>query len=139
MSIDSFSIETIPTPSVIIDLPTAQRNIEKMSRYCREHNLKLRPHTKTHKSIYMARLQMEAGASGLTVAKVGEARAMAEAGDDLLIAYPALDRNRSSQIAEMAKAKAIHVGIDSTTAADHLAEAARAAGSTIGILVDVDT
>src|SRR3954451_15879918 len=119
MSIDSFSIETIPTPSVIIDLPTAQRNIERMSRYCREHNLKLRPHTKTHKSIFMARLQIEAGAGGLTVAKVGEARAMGEASDELLVAYPALDSNRSGQIAEMARSKAIHVGIDSIVAADH--------------------
>ena len=50
------------TPAVIVDLAIAQRNIEKLAAYGREHSLGIRPHTKTHKSARMARLQMEAGA-----------------------------------------------------------------------------
>ena len=50
-----------------------------MAAYAREQDLKLRPHTKTHKSVMVGRMQMELGATGLTVAKVGEARVMAVA------------------------------------------------------------
>ena len=57
----------------------------------RRWGVTLRPHTKTHKSIRMARLQLDAGAAGLTVAKAGEAMTMAQAGNDIFVAYPALD------------------------------------------------
>ena len=91
--------DATPTPSLIIDLPTVKRNIAKLAAYGREHNLAIRPHTKTHKSIRMAKLQLEAGAAGLTVAKVGEAMTMAEAGRDIFIAYPALDPWRRERLA----------------------------------------
>ena len=128
----------IPTPSVIINLRAVKRNIDRLAAYGREHRLGIRPHTKTHKSAYMARLQMEAGAVGLTVAKVGEADVMAQVSGDVLLAYPALDPFRAGRVAELAKTRTIRVGIDSAFAAEALAEAARAAGSTIGVLVDID-
>src|SRR6478735_8107758 len=95
--------EAIPTPSLVIDLLTARRNIAKLAAYGREHNLAIRPHTKTHKSIRMAKLQLEAGAVGLTAAKIGEAQTMAEAGRDIFIAYPALDPWRRERLAQLAK------------------------------------
>jgi len=128
----------IPTPAVIIDLEIAKRNIANMAAYVRQHGLGLRPHTKTHKSALMARLQIEAGAVGLTVAKAGEADVMTHVSDDVLVAYPALDPFRATRVAELAKNKTMRVGIDSDFAAEALAEAARAAGSTIGVLVDLD-
>jgi D-serine deaminase-like pyridoxal phosphate-dependent protein len=126
------------TPAVIIDLAIAKRNIEKLAAYGREHRLGIRPHTKTHKSVRMARLQMEAGAVGLTVAKIGEAEVMSPATDDLFIAYPALDSYRASHAAQLAKKQTIRVGLDSTFAAQSIGEAASAAGSVIGVLVDLD-
>ena len=83
-------------------------------------------------------MQIEYGAAGLTVAKVGEAQVMSDVCDDLLMAYPAVDGPRCHELAELAKSKTIRVAIDSTTAADALSAAARLAGSTIGILVDLD-
>ncbi len=129
----------LPTPSIVIDAAKARRNLSRMGRYVHLHGLRLRPHTKTHKSIRIARMQLgEGGASGLTVAKVGEALAMAQAGDDLLMAYPAVDPRRCGELARLAAGKTVRVGIDSLTAAEALSTAARGSGSTIGILVDLD-
>ena len=129
---------TIPTPAIVIDTQVVRRNLKRLADYARSHNVKLRPHTKTHKSVRCGRLQMEHGANGLTVAKVGEARVMSEASSDLLMAYPAVDPMRCAELAEIAKRITMRVAIDSTTAADALADAASRAGGTIGILVDLD-
>lgn len=129
---------SIPTPAVVIDVSTVHRNIDRLSAYCREHNLKLRPHTKTHKSLEIARLQLAGGASGLTVAKSGEAQVMSQVCDDLLIAYPAWDPSRARAIADVARGRTVRVAVDSTLAADRLGDAARSAGTVIGILVDHD-
>jgi D-serine deaminase-like pyridoxal phosphate-dependent protein len=135
---DTCSFDSLPTPAVVIDLPTVRRNIAGMADYCRLHGLNLRPHTKTHKSLLMARLQLDAGAKGLTVAKAGEAAVMVQASDDILVAYPALDSARAEVLAGLAVGSTIRIAIDSTLAADRLADVARAAGVTFGILVDLD-
>jgi D-serine deaminase-like pyridoxal phosphate-dependent protein len=129
----------LPTPALVLDAAKVHRNLRRMADFVRGHNLKLRPHTKTHKSVKVARMQLgEGGAWGLTVAKVGEAAVMAEAADDLLMAYPAVDPRRCTVLAELAKRKTVRVGLDSATAAEALSAAASSAGSTIGILVDLD-
>src|SRR5690349_12747100 len=128
-------MEPTPTPSLIIDLPTAKRNIARLAEYGRKHNLAIRPHTKTHKSIRMAKFQLDAGAVGLTAAKVGEAITMAQAGHDIFIAYPALDPWRREHLANLAKTTSVRVGLDSKEAASSIGEAAAAAGVTIGVLV----
>src|SRR3954453_24262075 len=126
----------LPTPAVIIDLAIVQRNIAKLAAYGREHRLGIRPHTKTHKSARIARLQTDAGAVGLTVAKVGEADVMAQATKDLFIAYPTLDPFRAPRVAQLAHRLTVGVGLDSAYAVDHTGQAASAAGTTVGILVD---
>src|SRR5258706_1461722 len=132
------ALNDLPTPSIVIDATVARRNLQRLADYARQHGLKLRPHTKTHKSLLVGRMQMELGATGLTVAKVGEARVMAEASNDLLMAYPAVDSLRCVELARLAGRITMRVGIDSAAAADALSSAASAAGSTIGILVDLD-
>jgi D-serine deaminase-like pyridoxal phosphate-dependent protein len=126
------------TPCLVIDAAVVRRNLKRYADYVAQHGLGLRPHTKTHKSVKLARMQLDAGAVGLTVAKAGEAQVMAEAGDDLLMAYPAVDRPRCDALAELAKKVTVRVAIDSQAAAEALADAATRAGSTIGILVDID-
>jgi D-serine deaminase-like pyridoxal phosphate-dependent protein len=131
-------IQDIPTPAIVIDASKVRRNVARLAEYAKQHKLKVRPHTKTHKSALLAGMQMEHGASGLTVAKVGEAQVMANVADDVLMAYPAVDPARCAELAKLARTKTIRVAIDSPTAADSLSEAAQFAGSTIGILVDLD-
>lgn len=130
--------DEIPTPFILIDAQIARRNLASLADYARQHKLGVRPHTKTHKSKMLARMQLEAGAIGLTVAKVGEAQIMAEVGDDLLMAYPAIHPQRCLDLAKLAKSKTIRVAVDSTTAADRISEGAKAEGSAIGLLVDLD-
>jgi D-serine deaminase-like pyridoxal phosphate-dependent protein len=131
-------MEPSATPSVVIDLATVKRNIARLAEYGRAHRIGIRPQTKTHKSVEIARLQMSAGAVGLTVAKLGEAGIMAQAADDIFIAYPALDAHRTSRIAALARDRKIRVGIDSAAAAEAIGRAANEAGVTVGVLVDLD-
>ena len=128
----------LPTPAILIDGPTVRRNIEKMARYAKRHNLRLRPHTKTHKSTLVAQMQLEEGAAGLTVAKAGEAEVMAVVAEDVLVAYPAVDPRRCQALAALARKRTIRVAVDSAAAVDALSAAASSAGSTIGVLVDLD-
>ena len=131
-------VPDLPTPAILIDGDVVRRNLQRMATYAREHGLRLRPHTKTHKSLMLARMQLEHGAAGLTVAKVGEAEVMAAVADDLLVAYPAVDRHRCAAFAALACGRTVRVAVDSAYAADALGAAAAEAGSVIGILVDLD-
>lgn len=126
------------TPALIIDEIVLRRNIKRMADYARSNNLALRPHTKTHKSLRIGRMQLSSGASGLTVAKAGEAQVFAPLESDLLLAYPALDTHRAKTVAELARKQNLCVAVDSTQALDALQAAAEKSGSTIGILVDLD-
>jgi D-serine deaminase-like pyridoxal phosphate-dependent protein len=130
--------EELPTPAILIDGAVARRNLKRLADYAGSHGIKLRPHTKTHKLVSVGRAQVELGAVGLTIAKVGEAKVMADASNDLLMAYPAADPLRCGELAKLAGRVTVRVGIDSATAAEALATAARSAGTTIGILVDLD-
>ena len=131
-------VPDLPTPAILIDGAIVRRNVARMADYARQHRLRLRPHTKTHKSTLVARMQMDHGAVGLTVAKAGEARVMAAAADDLLVAYPAVDARRCETLALLARERTVRVAADSVDGVDALSDAARAAGTTLGVLVDLD-
>ena len=136
------SIDTIPTPALVLDAAKVRRNIARMATYTKSIGVANRPHTKTHKSIAIAGLQLAAGAVGLTVAKVGEAEtlalAFADRQPDILVAYPAVDPARTMRLAALARTATIRVAVDSPEAIAALSAAAREAGTTIGILVDLD-
>jgi D-serine deaminase-like pyridoxal phosphate-dependent protein len=136
------TLDTIPTPALVLDAVKVRRNIERMAAYTRDRSIANRPHTKTHKSIAIAGLQLASGAAGLTVAKVGEAevlaRAFADRTPDILVAYPAVDPARTMRLAALARAATIRVAVDTPEAIAALAAAAGAAGTTLGILVDLD-
>ena len=72
----TYSLYTMPTPAVGLDGERAEQNIRRLADYAAQHGMGVRPHTKTHKSVEIARRQLAAGAVGLTVAKVGEAEAL---------------------------------------------------------------
>jgi D-serine deaminase-like pyridoxal phosphate-dependent protein len=132
------AINEIPTPALLVDAEVVLRNVQRMAAYGRSHGLKLRPHTKTHKSRRLAILQRQAGAAGLTVAKAGEAAVMAEVAEDVLVAFPALDPARSRRLAELARERTIRVAVDSSFAVEALGSAGRTADSVVGVLVDLD-
>ncbi len=128
----------VPTPALVIDAVITRRNLQRMADYTAAHGLGLRPHTKTHKSQRLGALQLSLGAAGLTVAKAGEAECMGETGASLLVAYPALDPARTRRLAALARKVSICIAADTATAITRLAEAAQAAHSELGILIDLD-
>ena len=78
----------IETPAVLVDIEKAETNVRRFQDYCRQHGLSVRPHIKTHKIPELARLQVDAGATGINCQKLGEAEVMADNGlDDILITY----------------------------------------------------
>jgi D-serine deaminase-like pyridoxal phosphate-dependent protein len=131
--------QELPTPALTIDLDILECNLDRMAAYCREHGIGLRPHTKTHKAPEVGRMQMEHGAVGLTVAKVGEADVMAAAGlDDIMIAFPIWGEDKLRRIAALARERTILLSLDSEATAEGLSRASSAAGATVGVLVEFD-
>ena len=129
----------LETPAVIVDLDVMERNLSRMADYCREHQLLLRPHTKTHKIPELAKRQLASGASGITVAKIGEAEVMRNAGiTDILIAYPIIGPEKTTRLARVAEQADITVSLDSEEAARGISDAATRQGSKIGVLIEMD-
>jgi D-serine deaminase-like pyridoxal phosphate-dependent protein len=130
----------LPSPFLTVDLDVADRNIAHAQRYCDQHGITLRPHTKTHKMPEVARRQLAAGGRGITCQKLGEAEVMAEAGlDDLLLTFPLIGAEKAERFAELATTTQVAVGADSAVVADGLSSALAARGCTAGFLVDCDT
>jgi len=71
--------QSIETPALIVDLQQLEKNIEAMQNLANENAVRLRPHIKTHKSVFISKLLLKHGAEGITVAKVSEAEVMAVA------------------------------------------------------------
>jgi D-serine deaminase-like pyridoxal phosphate-dependent protein len=132
-------VQDLDTPALLIDLDIMERNLSRVATYCAEHRLRLRPHTKTHKSTVLARKQLALGAAGLTVAKVGEAEVMLGAEPaDLLVAFPVIGEPKLRRLAAIARITRVTVALDSLTAAQLLSQAAAAAGVEFGLLIEID-
>jgi D-serine deaminase-like pyridoxal phosphate-dependent protein len=119
--------EDLDTPAVYVDLDVLERNISQMQSRCREWGVGLRPHTKTHKTPEIARMQLDAGAVGITVAKLGEAEVLP--GDDVLVAYPLMPGKRA-RLQALARSRRV------TAVADSIATAA--ALPDVELLVELD-
>ncbi|CAM9126472.1 unnamed protein product, partial [Phaeothamnion confervicola] len=101
----SFSIEEIPTPFVLVSIHRVKRNIRKMSKRAAEGGVSLRPHAKTHKSLNIARLQLDMGAVGLCVARAHEAIVFLEGLPGLpsiTVTYPFLSPREVARLCEAA-------------------------------------
>src|SRR5206468_980580 len=107
----------LDTPALYVDLDVLERNIARMQDQCRAWGVALRPHVKTHKIAEIAQMQLDAGAIGITVAKVGEAEVLP--GDDVLVAYPLL-KPKLPRLRELAKTRALTVAVDSVDVARDL-------------------
>jgi D-serine deaminase-like pyridoxal phosphate-dependent protein len=131
----------LDTPSLVVDLDVAERNVRRMQQVADKAGVALRPHTKTHKSSYFARMQVAAGARGLTCAKLGEAEVLANAGfDDLLIAYPLIGPLKLARLAALiARTQRLIVSLDSLEVAEGLSAVGERMGRPIEVYVEVDT
>ena len=131
------TLDLLETPAALVDVDRVRDNLQRTARYCQDHGLAWRPHTKTHKTRELAAEQRRAGAVGLTVATLQEAEAMADASDDLLLAYPPLGPAKLDRLVGLAS-RHITVGLDSREVLRPLARVAREAGREVGVLIELD-
>jgi len=136
---DAMRREELDTPALLLDLNALERNISKMSRFIREAPADLRPHVKTHKCPEIARRQIEAGAKGITCAKLGEAEAMTKFGvDDILIANQVVGKQKIKRLISLAESTHIMVAIDSIKNARELSNAAAKGGQILDVVVELN-
>ena len=131
----------IQTPALVIDLDALERNIRKMGDWAKAHGMRHRVHGKMHKSVDVAKLQMDlGGACGVCCQKVSEAEAFARGGiNDVLVSNQVRDPQKIDRLARMPKlgARTICCVDDIDNVAD-LSEAAQRHGTEIECLVEID-
>src|ERR1700687_4276837 len=131
--------DQVPTPALLLDLPKARKNIAEMASRMAPLPAALRPHAKIHKNAGLGKMQIAAGAVGLTTATVWEASAMAEAGlDNILVANQVVGPAKVAELARIAGLARVTVAVESTYNANELSAAAVKAGSRIDVLVEID-
>jgi D-serine deaminase-like pyridoxal phosphate-dependent protein len=133
--------DDLDTPAVVVDMARLETNVARMADAARRAGVRLRPHAKTHKNPEVARLQLAFGASGLTVAKIGEAEAFFETTgcDDFFIAYPIVGSGKAQRLLALARRARMIVGVDSEEGARTLSPAFEAAGRRLDVRIEVDT
>ena len=133
-------IEQFGTPCAVIDLDIVDRNIAHLQSLCDAAGLANRPHIKTHKSPFLARRQLDAGAIGITCQKLGEAEVMAEAGiEDILIATNIIGAAQSGRLAALQRRFPLKICADNPVSLAAYAEAGQAAERPVRVLVECET
>ena len=128
------------TPCAVIDMDRVERNIARVQAACDKAGVANRPHIKTHKSPWLAQMQIAAGAKGITCQKIGEAEVMAEAGiDDILISYNLLGEEKMARLAALQAKATMTVAADNSVVVADLPKAAAASGRTLNVVVECDT
>lgn len=128
------------TPAVVIDMDRVERNIARVQAQCDAAGLANRPHIKTHKSPYLARLQRDAGAKGITCQKLGEAEIMVDGGlDDILISYNLIGEEKMARLAALMRRAKVTVAADNGTVVAGLQQAAALAERPLSVVVECDT
>lgn len=132
-------LDDLDTPALLLDLDAFDRNARTMSERIRGTGKQWRPHAKAFKSPAIAHALLRAGAFGVTVAKVSEAEVMAAGGlTDILIAHLVVGPRKAARLAALQRHADVKATVDHPEQISALREAARGAGTTIGLLVDVN-
>lgn len=127
-------IHDLPTPALLLDLDVLEANLRRMARRAEELGVRLRPHVKTHKCVEVGRMQREAGAEGITVATLEEARVFADAGfRDMTWAFPVIP-SRIPEAAELGEQVRLGVVAEHPGAVERLEEA----GHAFPVWIEVD-
>ncbi len=131
--------DELDTPILLIDLDLMESNITKMADFFRNVNAKLRPHTKTHKTPILAHKQIDAGAIGVTCAKLSEAEIMVNSGiKQVLIANEIITPLKIEKLTSLARHSDLIVAVDNEENVEHLSKSASCNGVNLKVLVEVD-
>lgn len=136
------SVDTLDTPSVTIDLDRLAANIARVQGLVAGHGIANRPHVKTHKIPEIGKMQIAAGAIGLTCQKLDEAEAFIDAGAaaDILITFNIVGRHKTDRLMELAaRVKRLAVVADNEIVARGLSDAGVRHGRDVPLLIECDT
>jgi len=129
----------LTTPYVYIDLDKVEKNIKNMTERLANAGIAHRPHIKTHKSIELAKKQIEMGSVGITVAKLAEAEVMNEAGiNDIFIAYPIVGEQNLLRLKALCSSSQIRTIVDSYTIASGISSVGESLNKKIEVLIEID-
>jgi len=132
-------VADLATPALIVDLERVDANLRRGQAYADAQGVDLRPHTKTHKGPRFARAQIDAGAAGICVAKLGEAEMMADAGlDDVVMPNTVIGADKAARAVAIAQRVRFAIGVDHPDQVAQLAAAAAGAARPLEVLVEVD-
>jgi D-serine deaminase-like pyridoxal phosphate-dependent protein len=133
------SLQDLETPAVVVDLDILEANLARMAGRARVAGVRLRPHAKTHKIPALGRLQLAAGAAGISLAKIGEAEVFVGEGfEDVFLAYPIVGAAKARRLLALADRTRLAIGADSVEGAGSVGEVFHAAGRRIDVLLKVD-
>lgn len=134
------SAAELQTPALVLDLDRFEANLATMTKHCTQAGIGLRPHSKTHKCIEIAKRQLAAGAVGICCAKLGEAEVMIAGGvGQVLLTSPVVaPRGIARLMAANAQAEDLLVVVDNPANARALAAASEQAGKAQSVLLDLD-
>ena len=136
------AVASLDTPSVTILLDRLEANIARVQQLVSRHGVALRPHIKTHKIPAIAKMQLAAGAAGITCQKLGEVEVFVDEGvdDDILITFNIVGDAKTERLTALARrVRHLSVVFDNETVARGISAAARRAGVEIPFLVECDT
>lgn len=129
----------LDTPSLIIDKDIAYSNIKMMQERATALGIALRPHIKTHRMPYFAKIQVAEGAIGITVAKIGEAEVMADNGiSDIFIANEIVGISKYNRIRELARKIKIRIGVDNSVQVDQIEQVFEGEPKPLEVLIEYE-
>ncbi len=143
MSVDAnfpgIAKQDMDTPALLVDLDLMEANITRMDRFLAGKGMRVRPHYKTHKTPAIALKQLDAGAIGISCAKVEEAETLVSAGvKDILIANEIVGRKKIARLAGLARHASLMVAVDDPRNVEELSQGMSEAGAWLRVLVDIN-
>ena len=132
-------ITEIDTPSIIVDLNLVEENIKKMQDFANDNNVSMRPHSKTNKSPYWAKKQVNAGAIGICCAKLGEAEMMDEGGiKEILIPNQIVTEQKINRLVEVNKKSKVMVAVENKDNVSNLSNHFENNSMKLSVIIEVN-
>ena len=129
----------LDTPALMLDLDLLENNIARIAARCKACGVHWRPHTKGNKTPAIAHKLLDAGAIGVTCAKLGEAEIMAASGiRDILVANQVVGERKMARLTHLQRHADVMVAIDDPVHVNMISEAAQAVGVSVRVLVELD-
>ena len=132
----------LDTPAVTVNLDVMEDNIRRVQAHLARHGIANRPHIKTHKIPALGKMQMQAGAVGITCQKLGEVEVFTDAGvaDDVLLTFNVVGRAKTDRLMALTKRlRRLAVVLDNEAVAKGLSEAGVRHGADVCFLLECDT